>query len=552
MAATVLAAIGAGVAVAVYAYVSGLQKNIAKARKTGLVYLGYSTGQTHFDRLGTETFLVATPGSLTMHTQSAETFPKDVATYGVLELFGKNVLTTEGALWSIHRKVTSASFNEKNAAYTFTEAINQTKGLLNMWFGPDGETRGTTRTIRSLEHDTITWALNIIGYVGFGLRLLWPGQELPKDLDPRLAKYGSLDPPPGHTMTFVDSVALTLERIMAIMVFPEVLLRVLPFRFAKEAYKAKINYVRYMDDAPRDGMDIIGQLVQSKYGENAGKDGSSNTTFKLDDSDIIGNAFIMTVAGHETIANTLYFGLLELANNPAAQRRLQHDIDSIFGTTDPSTWDYETNISPLLASHVSAYVNETLRLVPPVTGIPKVTTPDVEHAITINGRTYVFPAGTSCYLVAVCAYRNPRWWPTRPSKRTGKQTDLDDYLPESIEEEDEIVDIAEYSGFQGSDVSASLYRPVRGSYLPFSDGARSCLGRRIAMVEMAAALAAIFQRYSVELAVDEWASDREEKSQETIGQAETVLTLKLQGGRHVPVRFVTRGKERFVSDPELL
>ncbi len=39
MAATVLAAIGAGVAVAVYACVSGLQKNIAKARKTGLVYL---------------------------------------------------------------------------------------------------------------------------------------------------------------------------------------------------------------------------------------------------------------------------------------------------------------------------------------------------------------------------------------------------------------------------------------------------------------------------------------------------------------------------------
>ncbi len=299
--------------------------------------------------------------------------------------------------------------------------------------------------------------------------------------------------------------------------------------------------------APRDGMDIMGQLVQSKYGENAGKDGSSNTTFKLDDSDIIGNAFIMTVAGHETTANTLHFGLLELANNPAAQRRLQRDIDSIFGSTDPSTWDYETNISPLLASHVGACVNETLRLVPPVTGIPKVATPDAEHAITINDRTHVFPAGTSCHLVAVCAHRNPRWWPTRPSERTGKQTDLDDYLPErwyrsrsdengSTEEEDEIVDMAEYGGFQGSDVSASLYRPVRGSYLPFSDGARSCLGRRIAMVEMAAALAAIFQRYSVELAVDEWASDGEveamgaaqsravyrkaqEKSRETIGQA---------------------------------
>lgn len=203
---------------------------------------GYATGQTHFDKLGTDTFMVASPGSLVLYSQSAEVihrmtqnrelFPKDVAKYGILEMFGRNVLTTEGALWRIHRKVTSASFNEKNAAHTFAEAINQTRGMLNMWFGPEGAKTGMTKTIKSLEHDTMTWALNIIGYVGFGLRLLWPGQTLPKDIDPRLAKYGSLDPPPGHTLTFADSVAVMLERIVAIMVFPEALLRAYPALFS--------------------------------------------------------------------------------------------------------------------------------------------------------------------------------------------------------------------------------------------------------------------------------------------------------------------------------
>src|SRR5690348_11139301 len=96
---------------------------------------GYSTGQTHWERLRTETFLVASPGALQMYSQSAEVihqvtqrreaFPKDIAKYGILEMFGKNVLTTEGALWRLHRKVTSASFNEKNAAHTFAEAIHQ-------------------------------------------------------------------------------------------------------------------------------------------------------------------------------------------------------------------------------------------------------------------------------------------------------------------------------------------------------------------------------------------------------------------------------------------
>jgi cytochrome P450 len=341
--------------------------------------------------------------------------------------------------------------------------------------------------------------------------------------------------------------------------------------------------------APREGMDIMGQLVQSKYGSPntptkdipSSKEAPTTTNaFKLTDSDIIGNAFIMIVAGHETTANTLHFALLELATNPSSQRRLQADIDGLLGRdTDPSTWDYEKTVSPLLASHVGAAVNETLRLMPPVTGIPKVVSFDTDQTATVDGATHVMPRGLSCSIMAVCVQRNPRWWPTRRSERTGGESDLDDFLPErwyrtaAQEGEGEkggdgVEDKGDYGGFQGSDVSASLYRPVRGSYLPFSDGPRSCLGRRIAMVEMGAVLAVIFQRYSIELAVEEWAGDGEvegmgaeerrkvyaraqEKCRETTKLANSVLTLKLHGGRHVPVRFVKRGTERFVSDPEL-
>lgn len=195
----------------------------------------YHTGQTHWDRLGTETFLVASPGTLALYTQNAElihqitqrreAFPKNISRYGVLDMFGKNVLTTEGTLWRLHRKITSASFNEKNAAHTFAQAIHQSKGMLNMWFGQEGAKTGTTGTIRSLEHDTMTWALNIIGYVGFGLHMLWPGETMPKDVDPTLAKYGSLNPPAGHKLTFADSLAKTLERIFAILALNETLLR---------------------------------------------------------------------------------------------------------------------------------------------------------------------------------------------------------------------------------------------------------------------------------------------------------------------------------------
>jgi cytochrome P450 len=326
----------------------------------------------------------------------------------------------------------------------------------------------------------------------------------------------------------------------------------------------------------REGMDIMGQLVQSKYGQKASSSGGGSG---LQDSDIIGNAFIMIVAGHETTANTLHFCLVELASRPSAQRRLQRDVDALFGGADPCSWDYEKSINAMLASHIGACVNETLRMMPPVTGVPKVVSLDADQSITIDGATHVLPAGLSCSLLAVSAQRNPRWWPKPPGGKGGVH-DLDDFVPErwyrsnntggggADKENDNHQDGEDYGGFQGSDVSASLYRPVRGSYIPFSDGPRSCLGRRIAMVEMAAVLAVVFQRYSIELAVDEWASDDEvermgpaerralyakaqAKSRETIRQANSLLTLKLHGGKFVPVRFVKRGHERFVSDPEL-
>ncbi|KAM7223408.1 Cytochrome P450 [Rhypophila decipiens] len=636
MVSTIVVAGAAVLAWSVYTLISGFRRNIAIARKTGIPYVlapvhpynmvwqaaasllipqiqklpktwwenwlflvmpnwEYLTRTEEFERLGSDTFLLITPGAVTLFSCDAEVihqvttrrdaFAKDTTQYGLLAMFGQNVLVTDGAVWKMHRKTTSASFNEKNAAHTFAEAIYQTRGLMAMYFG-DESASGSTGTINTIEEDTRSWALNIIGYVGFGLRLFWPGQKLPEDLDPRIAKYGSFEPPPGYTMSFGQSLAVVLERLVALLAIPWPLLKILPFHFAKEAWSAKENYLKYMDEFLKakvddvktgvkeaEGMDIMGQLVRSSYASKATKDSA-----KLDDNEIIGNAFIMTVAGHETTANTLHFTLAELAINPAAQRALQQDIDSLFKGSDPSTWNYEQLVNPMLASYIGACVNETLRLMPPVTQMPKVVSRDSEQVLRIKDTQHVLPAGLMISLVVLSAQRNPRSWPTKPSERTGAPTDLDEFLPErwyratksqenqeQASEEDEGGD---EGGYQGSNTSASLYRPVRGSYIPFSDGPRSCLGRRIAMVEMIAALAVIFQQYSVELAVDNWANDQEvekmtdeerrrlyakaqERARATIGKATSIITLKLNDGEHVPVRFVRRGCERFVGDLEL-
>jgi len=192
----------------------------------------YQKLQEPWQRLG-DTFLTVSPGSKLIWTSDAdlirqvtsrrEDFPKPLESYEILGLFGTNVVTTEGALWRLHRKATSASFNEKNAAHTFRETINQTQGMVRQWEAQEHE-KGGDATIRTIELDTMTWALNIISYVGFGLRLLWPGQETPKDVDPRMRKYGERQPPPGHSMTFAGSIATVLHYLVVLLILPRWLL----------------------------------------------------------------------------------------------------------------------------------------------------------------------------------------------------------------------------------------------------------------------------------------------------------------------------------------
>lgn len=183
-----------------------------------------------FEKLG-ESFWLATPHQLLLFTCDAEVihqitakreaFPKPLDSYKILAMYGDNVVTTEGASWRLRRKATSASFNERNAALTFTESIMQTAGMVGQWLGPDGK---GNKTIKSVEHDAMNLTLHIIGYVGFGLRLLWPGQRLPVDTDPKLEKYAALEPPRGHEMTFKTALEKTLDKLIFLLLLPRWLL----------------------------------------------------------------------------------------------------------------------------------------------------------------------------------------------------------------------------------------------------------------------------------------------------------------------------------------
>lgn len=239
-------------------------------------------------------------------------------------------------------------------------------------------------------------------------------------------------------------------------------------------------------------MDILGSLIKTAYADESGdtRKSSSSPSEKtkvenpvLSDSEILGNAFVMIVAGHETTANVVHFSLVELARNSSAQHTVQEELQSIFGDSDPETWHYESNINKLLGEMVGAVMNEHLRLMPPIIAIPKSVTPFSDQVLVIDGKNITLPAGAHVALCSVSAQRNPKYWPTQPSK-ISKDDDLDDFRPErwlqkadaqQTENANELEDDSEFDGFTGQDTHLQLFRQLRGAYFPFSDGSRSCL-----------------------------------------------------------------------------
>jgi cytochrome P450 len=214
----------------------------------------------------------------------------------------------------------------------------------------------------------------------------------------------------------------------------------LPFNGARKAYESFENWGQYMDElfaqveeAHRgdltEGMGIMGSLVRSSYGKKQDAGKSSPDQIErgelgsiLSDSNILGNAFVMIVAGHETTANTIHFGLVQVAANPRSQRPLQKEIESIFGDTPPDTWDYDSNINALLGGMAGTVLNEQLRILPPVVNIPKQVTKHQDQVIIVEGKKFTLPAGAHMSVNVVGTHRNPKY--CQPSPRGSRTIDM--------------------------------------------------------------------------------------------------------------------------------
>ncbi|KAK3109673.1 hypothetical protein LTR53_016814 [Teratosphaeriaceae sp. CCFEE 6253] len=553
-----------------------------------------------FRDIGCDIFLIVSPGHNTLYVADPEAisqittrrndFPKPIWMYASVDIYGKSVVSTEGANWRHHRKITSPPFTERNNHLVWQESVHQAQSMVTSWVSPGAATSGPVWDVAA---QAMRLSLHVISKAGFGVRLPWPHEQADEEAIPA-----------GHTLSYKDALSTLLENIIVVMLTPTWMLAHSPLKIHKTANEAFLEWGQYMKDLYhqkraevktgeiREGMDLMGALVKGAGITSETLDAatgrpddpekaSPSSKQLLTDEEIYGNAFVFILAGHETAANTIHFSLLYLAMHPQSQRRLQRDLDDILGDRAIADWDYDADVPRLFGSMCGAVMNEELRLIPPVVGIPKTSTPGRPQGLQVGGRHVTVPQNCYVTLDTAALHRNPKYWPHT------SEEDLLDFRPErwlmeegkgdghghghkAHAEEDEAADTtaAADDGLdvdgpdQRPDTAPSLFRPAKGAYVPFSDGHRSCLGRRFAQVEILAVLAVIFKTWSVELDVGltmsdaELAAADEEVRRRAWDTADarargllrtgmmTIITIQMRKEK-VPMRFVRRGGERF-------
>ncbi|KAI4256410.1 MAG: hypothetical protein LQ352_002086, partial [Teloschistes flavicans] len=528
---------------------------------------------TVFHRLGCDNFLLVSPARTYVFTADAAVidqitrrrndFPKPIEIYGSLDLYGKNVVTTEGNLWKHHRKTVSPPFNEKNNRMVWHETIRQAQSMVKGWMGDQTQ---CSLAVNTLAQDCMRLSLHVISHAGFGVHLNWPGAKIEGQQQLANGHLAATDEEDhqeyqfasDHIMSYTDALHALLKNVIWMLVLPIPLLKVLPFKRTKRAYESYVEWGKYLrelftnkrDDIAtsdaKQGMDLMAYLLNSSSIAreptflSSTSDDQTQPKPALSDTEVMGNAFVFLLAGHETAANSIHFSCLYLALHPASQRRLQMSLDRAFGSRPVSEWDYDRDFNSLFSGMAGAVLAEELRLIPPVPAIPKcVPSNSSPQTLVIDGKKFYIPPATYVQLISVAVHRNPKLWPTGPPSDWEKpihptsntDNDLEEFKPERwlLREDskgatsDADATTTEHTEdapntATGTNVSHAFHRPPRGAYIPFSEGYRACLGRRFAQVEILVALAVIFKHYSVELDVSEYGTDEELESISAAGK----------------------------------
>ncbi|KAF9529864.1 cytochrome P450 [Crepidotus variabilis] len=259
----------------------------------------------------------------------------------IMKVWGTNLLAADKEIWRKHRRVVGPAFspNLHQDVWTQTLQIYQEAIVAENWMSR------TEIQIPCIQAITFKLALLVIAQCGFGFDFTW--SDPPRNSSGRMS---------------VQQALSTVTNDHLLMGFaPKWLLR-LPFQELREAHEQIDSFMKAQvrqrkkqvihKDAEITGHDIFTMLVKANEDEDA--------KLKLDDSELVGNVFVMLFAGHETTAHALAATLGLLATHQELQKEIHEQIFSVCGHDGEPSFDDHTKLNK-----VQAAFYEAARLFPP-------------------------------------------------------------------------------------------------------------------------------------------------------------------------------------------
>ncbi|KAI0394224.1 putative cytochrome P450 [Xylariaceae sp. FL0594] len=388
--------------------------------------------------------------------------------YNMLAFYGPSVFTVGLSDWPRHRKAVAAPFSEGLMKLVWEETLQQTRQMLQVWVSRhQGD-------IPSLEGDLRTLTFNVLAATAM--------PNTTQDME-------------GARETYRDTLHVVLENAILLMLVPYRRLSggLVPKRLARIGraaasfrsilMKTMTDQAAALDRSSAESSGLLAPLVralQSQAVDREETDVAQDAVAKakrgsLSADEILGNIFALNFAGHDTVLIALSFALTLLAAYPDTQEWLREEVTAVLTQDSTTHGDWDFGIFPKLVRCHAVFL-ETLRLFPPITGVPKTATERAtclqigDKLVPIRPRIEVFP-------VLLGIQTDARYWSPDPCKWRPSRWIL-------------------HPGRIGQE---ALFIPRKGTFFPWSDGPQNCVGKNFSVVEGVAVLASLFHGHHLRL-----------------------------------------------------
>ncbi|KAI0339034.1 cytochrome P450 [Trametopsis cervina] len=435
-----------------------------------------------------------------------------------ITVWGPNILSTSGSAWRRHRRAVGPAFA---APDTHRLVVAQTCALYDEMVSALGWREREEIIVEDMNKIMLKFALTIICRCGFGIPMPWSEEGssyddedaegamgLPEALERvseslllRLALPAWVYRLPVRRLRRIDTAWRTTRRTLELLVADK---RASTIDDGTAATQADVltRLVQALDDGEGD------EGVEGAAGEGV-KAGGERGKHALSTDEVIGNAFVLMFAGHETTARTLAGTFAHLALHQDAQDAAVAEIERVLDGGREITLDDVNKLE-----HVLACFHETSRIYPGAMLLSRKAQVPLDLPLNPGSTDTVrVPPGTTLVFDMIGIHHDPAAFPSPSS-----------FLPSRW-----------LSPSASSPTSSST--PTLTTTSSFGLGPRACVGRRFTQAEAVSLLATFLREWRVDVVL--------EPGETREGWAERVLGRRCDfslgfGVGRVPVRIERR------------